>query len=142
MSLSSDYCTYSEFECVIGRNCNWSDLRISLLWFGCKWGHWDVSSSQNIQHGAVFLAVTCSEGTRVPFLECQKLLEQEDGHVICHCLTFEDGTNRLSINVITTNLCCTTCEKSEDPKLFCYTELWRWSLLYLGLINFWIPSIA
>jgi len=42
----------------------------------------------------------------------------------------------------TTNLCCPTCQKSEDPKLFRYTELWRWSLLYLGLISFWTPSIV
>jgi len=32
--------------------------------------------------------------------KCQKLLVQEDGNVTCHCLTFEDGTNRLSINGI------------------------------------------
>jgi len=69
--------------------------------------------------------------------KCQNLLVQEVCHVPCHCLTFKDRTNRLPRTSFTTNLCCPTCQQSKNPKLFCYTELWRWSLLYLGLISFW-----
>jgi hypothetical protein len=132
-------------KCVIGRNYICSDLRISPLWFGCKWGLWDVSSSQNIQHDLVFHPVTCSGGTRIPSLEVVSVRSCWYKKIVMYLVTawhLKMGPIGCWETSFTSSLCCPTCQKSGDSKLFCYAEFWRWSLLYLGLIIFWTPSIV
>lgn len=132
-------------KCVIGRNYDCSDLRISPLWFGCRWGLWDVSSSQNIQHDPLFHPVTCSGGTRIPSLEIVSVRSCWYKKIVMYLVTawhLKMGPIGCPETSFTTNLCCPTCQKSKDPKLFHYTELWGWFLLYFGLISFWTPSIV
>ena len=105
-------------KCVIGRNCDCSDLRISSLWFGCKWGLWDVSSSQNIQHDLVFLPVTCSGGTRIPSLEVVSVRSCWYKKIVVYLVTawhLKMGQIGCPETSFTTNLCCQHARRAKIP---------------------------